>query len=612
MTPGFPWARRGPALRRALALAAPACLLLSGQPAPAAEPAPGAVPAAAPAVAVSAVPAPAAGALSREERERRNTGSEVVVVYNLRMPESRQVADYYAQRRAVPTNQLLGLDLPLTEAISRPDYLERLQGPVFRWLEEQGLLTFSPATNVVPGRPELPPFRQALAARVRYVLLCYGVPVKILRDPTLKEAGTENLALELKRTEAAVDSQLTLLPVSEAPAPWAGPLRNPFALATNTGYLHPVNGLLMVTRLDGPTPELARALVDRALEGETNGLWGRAYFDLRGLTNGGYKAGDDMLGMTALAASRHGFEVTLDEKPETFPARFPLSQAALYMGWYDQHVSPLFGQPHVEFMPGAFAYHLYSFSAQTLRTTNDMWAGLLLARGAACTMGSVDEPYLSGTPDLFAFLTRWLSGWTYGEAAIAAQGSISWQTTIIGDPLYRPFARDAAALRAELEQRQSPFLEWAWLQAINRLRTNGTAAPALQLEFLNSTRLPLLNRSAVLTEKVGDLHWAAGNLSDAIEAYENALKRGPSRAQRMRLLLTLAEKRSATGPDDKALGWYEQLLREFPQYPDALGLHQQMLALAKRLKRLDLIERCEREIRLLGPPPAANGTTPKA
>jgi hypothetical protein len=37
-----------------------------------------------------------------------------------------------------------------------------------------------------------------------------------------------------------------------------------------------------------------------------------------------------------------------------------------------------------------------------------------------------------------------------------------------------------------------------------------------------------------------------------------------------------------------------------------------MLALAKRLKRLDLIERCEREIRLLGPPPAANGTTPKA
>lgn len=583
---------RPPARRGALACAALALVMFAAVACRAADPAPG----------------PAAGS-----PEPAAPGREVVVVYNLRMPESRQVAEHYAERRGVPTNQLIGLDLPMTEAISRPDYLERLQRPLFQWMEREGLLTYSPATNQVPGRTDVPPFRSTVAAKARYLALCYGVPVKILRDPTLKEAGMETLPVEMQRTEAAVDSQLTLLPVSEAPAPWAGPLRNPFHLATNAAYLHPTNGLFMVCRLDGPSPELARALVDRALEAETNGLWGRAYFDLRGLTNGGYKPGDDMMGLSALAASRYGFEVALDEKPETFPASFPFSQAALYMGWYDQHVSPLFSQPHVEFMPGAFAYHLYSFSAQTLRTSNDMWVGVLLARGAACTMGAVEEPYLSGTPDLAVFLTRWLAGWTYGEAALAAQGSISWQTTIIGDPLYRPFGIDAGARRAELERRKHPLAEWAWLLGVNRLRTtNGAAGPRAQLEYLRSDRLPLVLRSAVLTEKVGDLYWAAGDMSDAIEAYESALRRGPSPAQRLRLLLALAEKRGVTGPDDKALGWYEQLLREFPQYPDALGLYRQMLTLAKRLQRADLIERCEREIRRLSPAPLFNGTTPKA
>jgi len=55
---------------------------------------------------------------------------------------------------------------------------------------------------------------------------------------------------------------------------------------------------------------------------------------------------------------------------------------------------------------------------------------MLLAQGATCTMGSVDEPYLSGTPDISVFLNRLLyRGFTFAEAAYAAQASLSWQTT---------------------------------------------------------------------------------------------------------------------------------------------------------------------------------------
>ena len=47
-----------------------------------------------------------------------------------------------------------------------------------------------------------------------------------------------------------------------------------------------------------------------------------------------------------------------------------MSQIAIYCGWYDENVSGPFTLPKVEFMPGAFAYHLHSFSAATLRSAN--------------------------------------------------------------------------------------------------------------------------------------------------------------------------------------------------------------------------------------------------
>ncbi len=46
-----------------------------------------------------------------------------------------------------------------------------------------------------------------------------------------------------------------------------------------------------------------------------------------------------------------------------------MSHIAIYAGWYDGDVSGPFAAPKVEFMPGAFAYHLHSFSADTLRST---------------------------------------------------------------------------------------------------------------------------------------------------------------------------------------------------------------------------------------------------
>ena len=383
---------------------------------------------------------------------------------------------------------------------------------------------------------------------------------------------------------------------------------NPFYAATNRAALHPTNGLLLVTRLDGPSAAIARGLVDKAMEAETNGLWGRAYIDSRGLTNGGYKAGDNWMRQAAAAARQAGYETVLDEKPETFSASYPMSQIALYLGWYDQQVSGPFTRPTVEFMPGAFAYHLYSFSAQTIRASNQSWVAVLLQKGATCTMGMVDEPYLHYTPDVSICAVALVSlGYSFGEAAYASQTALSWQTTILGDPLYRPWGQREGELRAALVQRGSPLAEWSYLMSANRKLTIRAALPVV-LDALESE--PATRRSAVLTEKVGDLYWAHGKIPDAIGAYEAALNRGPSPMQRLRLMLSLAEKRAVYGPDDKALAWYDTVLKEFPNYPDALKLHQQMLPIAKRIGRANVVERCEKEIQRLSAAPVNSTKRP--
>ena len=107
----------------------------------------------------------------------------------------------------------------------------------------------------------------------------------------------------------------------------------------------------MVTRLDGPSAEIARGLVDKAIEAETDGLWGRAYFDLRGITDPGYKPGDDWIRAASEICQQLGFETVVDENPATFPPEFPMSQIAIYCGWYDGNASGPFTQPTLNSCP---------------------------------------------------------------------------------------------------------------------------------------------------------------------------------------------------------------------------------------------------------------------
>ena len=491
-------------------------------------------------------------------------GDSAIVIYNSSVEDSKGVAAHYFTARGVPANQVIGLPLPVGETMTRQEFREQLQEPLLKALTERGLWKLRADAATREFNLTNPP--AVTESKIRYAVLCFGVPLKITRDDSLTEAIAAQLAPELRRNEAAVDSELAVLPLAAGRHQLTSALPNRNYAATNIAALHPTNGILLVARLDGPTAAIARGLVDKALQAERDGLWGRAYFDARGLRDGNYLTGDEWIRKAAETVRRFGFETVLDDTPATFSAGFPLSQVGLYAGWYDGNVSGPFAREKVEFMPGAVAYHLHSFSAHTLRSADKNWCGPLLAKGATATMGCVEEPYLAGTPDLGVFFHRLTAaGWTFGEAAYAAQGSLSWQTTIIGDPLYQPFGRHPAELHANLIKRRSPLVAWSHLRVVNLNLAQGTSA-AEMLGYLNEQAET--KTSPVLLEKLGDLQLKLEKTDLAIEAWDKALANQPTPQQRIRLLLTRAEQLTKLGREIPALVAWQELAELLPPSPE--------------------------------------------
>jgi uncharacterized protein (TIGR03790 family) len=509
-------------------------------------------------------------------------GDEVIVIYNTRVPESKSVAEHYAERRKVPANQVFGFTLNTNEVMSRAEYRDTLEKPLAKELDERKLWHIGSEILHGTNGAKDKVIWKVQHSKIRYAVLCYGIPIRIDSDSTIKEDITEKTIPELRKNGAAVDSELALLPRIDQNYPLTGPVKNDFYTLTNAALFQPTNGLLMVTRLDGPTADIARGLVDKAMEAETNGLCGNAYIDLRSIeTNSPYHLGDDwILGAGKICQYYGGYQTIYDTNLATFPADSTMSQIAFYCGWYDENASGPFAQPKVEFMPGAFAYHLHSFSATTIRSDTQRWVGPLLAKGATATMGCVDEPYIGGTPDVSIFAGRWIAmGFTFGEAAYACQQTLSWQTIVVGDPLYQPFAKPLQKLVEEQEKNHSTSLEWTYLRVVNIALLSGKR-PAEMAAFLQS--LPLTKQSAVLSEKLGDLFYALGKPASAIEAYRDAVKNVQSRLQRVRLHQYLANVLSEQNQTKEAIEDLKALLREVPDYPGKGNVEKRIQDLAAK------------------------------
>ena len=250
------------------------------------------------------------------------------------------------------------------------------------------------------------------------------------------------------QTMAAVDSELTL--IMAGPYQKAGWLPNPFNLRfERLPAISEVRGrTLMVGRLDGPTPAIARRLVDDVLEVEKTGLSGVCYLDARGLTGqaapGTYAWFDQhLLHLSDLLKKNSAMKVVLDNQPGLFPPG-SCPDAALYCGWYSlRNYVPAF-----KWNQGAVGYHVASYEASTLKKPgSNVWCKRMLEEGVAATLGPVTEPYLFSFPLPDQFFPLLMTGkLTLLEVYFLTVPQVSWMQIVIGDPLYQPY-KDHPAIR---------------------------------------------------------------------------------------------------------------------------------------------------------------------
>lgn len=404
-------------------------------------------------------------------------GSEsVLILANSAYPDSIDVARYYAEKRNIPmpdpgnpcsSTHILCLDAPIAKRqvgnqmvdedwISYDDYQARILAPVRDHLKNNGL-----------------------AEKIAYLVPVYGMPLKIMVNP--EATIYPDLSIGFVALDMLLATQVPEGGMTEA---------NFMGHRFNRNY---GDWYYIVSRIDGMTPELAKALVDRAIEGERTLRKnpGYAYFDMGGLDSGTYDKGmPDGGGRWANRWIEQGLERSAAAGLTTYgdyrggdnPARgygefggpyTPISaisaqnpifdadgngkldKVMFYTGWYRIFAGMIPEYDVFEWMPGSVGIHIDSYAAWSLKTDAFVhyewswsdkwsWAGGALRRGLTATIGAVDEPGGGGIANPGAVFDALLKGMTFGEAAF--QGIFSTgcfyagnEQAIIGDPLYRPF-----------------------------------------------------------------------------------------------------------------------------------------------------------------------------
>jgi uncharacterized protein (TIGR03790 family) len=480
-----------------------------------------------------------------------------VVIYNAADPSSVALAKYYAKRREIADDRLIGINPPATEEISRAEYTSTIAAPVTAQLSSRGFWT------ITGGR--------VTQTKVRFVALIKGIPLKIRSDGETVVPRTDQPPEIGKRDEASVDSELAVLGLGAIPP--AGVLSNPYYrrfTPVMDGNIDP--GLLFVCRLDAPTDITVRNMIDGAISAERDGLWGWAYLDSRGITSGGYAEGDKWISNTGKAMREKGIPVLWDKAPEILPPGYPVTDAAIYYGWYTDSIVGPFADPTFRFRIGAVAVHIHSFSAATLRSSTSGWSGPLLERGAAATVGNVYEPYLTLTTNLDVLQDRLMSGFTFAESAYCSLRGLSWMNVNLGDPLYRPYA----AWRAVGATGKS---SWQRYRDIVLVADGDVVAAAKPLEAAAKE-----TGNSMFLEALGAAQADAGDLPGALSSIDKALAMDNKPLIRFRLALEklgilqatkrtadvrallIAEKSRSPGPAQTAL-LEEITLRLFPPPP---------------------------------------------
>ena len=383
---------------------------------------------------------------------------ELLVVSNASVASSTPLARYYMKARNIPAEQLIELRVTDKETCGRREYEENVASPVRKYLHE----------NDPNG------------LRIRCIVLMYGIPLEVSSpepDPNdreeikalskkikdlrekirqskrekkkselrslreiFKKERERFAALRKENHSASLDSEIALARNPEYPL--SGWLPNPFFIGyKNNPEEYAKEPVLLVSRLDGPSPEIVERIIEDSLAAEKKGLRGHAYFDARYRETdknapSGYASYDASIHRAAAILRLSGIlPVTLDDQKGLFKEG-QCPDASLYCGWYSlaRYIDAF------SWMPGAVGFHVASAECHSLKGDRDYWCKRMLEDGAAAVVGPVGEPYTSAFPLPELFFGLLIRGdFTLAECYAKSTRYLSWRMVLIGDPLYNPF-----------------------------------------------------------------------------------------------------------------------------------------------------------------------------
>ncbi|MFZ7110302.1 MAG: TIGR03790 family protein [Desulfatiglandales bacterium] len=388
---------------------------------------------------------------------------EILVIANKNAARSVGLAKYYMEKRGIPKNNLIQLWVTDKETCTREEYERKVLPPVRDFLKEKDPLRKIRCLVSVYGLPlRISPPEMSAAEKKEVEGLrknqqdiseeLKGIPKE---EEERRKGLTEKYDALRKRIvtitkedhRSSFDSELALVLVEDYSL--KGWIRNPLFIGFKNSKLEiPREKILMVSRLDGPSDEIVKRIINDSIDTEKVGLKGKAYFDARWpkpseeeakKAGMGYGFYDRSIHLAAERIRGSGLmPVVLNDKPELFQAG-ECPDAALYCGWYSlaRYVDAF------KWQPGSVGYHIASSECGTLKgKDSQVWCKRMLEQGVAATLGPVGEPYVQAFPVPEVFFGLLVGGrMTLSDCYMSSLPFLSWQMVLVGDPLYRPFGR---------------------------------------------------------------------------------------------------------------------------------------------------------------------------
>ena len=334
----------------------------------------------------------------------------VLVVINQTSALSRQIGEYYAERRHIPSSNICRITASANEEISRSDFDDQIARPIQNFLRGHNL-----------------------TEKVLYIVTTAGVPLKV--------HGNLGLAAEA----ASVDSELTLLyfDLHGRAHPLPAGIANPFFGKINAPFRHPDFPIYLVTRLAGFDFDDVKGIIDRALVARNRGKF---VIDLKGSDN---TQGNAWLLQAAGQLPRG--RVVLDASRTVLSHE---SDVIAYASWGSN--DPDRKERHLGFhwLPGAIMTEYVSTNGRSFARPPDSWnmgawgdakatfqgspqslTADYIHDGVTGASGHVYEPYLQFTPRPNLLLPAYFHGRNLAESYYLAIPVLSWMNIVIGDPL---------------------------------------------------------------------------------------------------------------------------------------------------------------------------------